>query len=142
MNDKRLLKVDAEKIKDLLNSKIHTELISDGAASSKKGLPLTNSDIISEGVASLIDKIYQQQNNVKLYQSAYHGTPHKFDKFSLDAIGSGEGAQAHGWGLYFAADKNVSGDYRIKLSGDKVYYNSQELDKVYTFQWKMLNKNL
>ncbi len=32
-NEKRLLKVDRDKIKDLLNSKIHTELISDGVAS-------------------------------------------------------------------------------------------------------------
>lgn len=31
-----------------------------------------------------------------LFQSAYHGTPHRFDTFSLDAIGTGEGAQAHG----------------------------------------------
>lgn len=67
-NDKRLLKVDVEKIKNLLTSQ-QSDMISDGAASSEKGLPLTNSDIISEGVASLIDKIYQQQNNVKLYQS-------------------------------------------------------------------------
>ncbi len=32
-----------------------------------------------------------------LYQSAWHGSPHKFDKFFLDAIGTGKGAQAHGW---------------------------------------------
>ncbi len=39
---------------------------------------------------------------------AYHGTPHKFDKFSLDAVGTGEGAQAYGWGLYFAGKKEVA----------------------------------
>ena len=50
------------------------------------------------------------------FQSAYHGSPHKFDEFSLDAIGTGEGAQAHGWGLYFAGDKNVSENYRKKLA--------------------------
>ena len=31
-----------------------------------------------------------------LEQSAWHGSPHIFDYFSLDAIGTGEGAQAHG----------------------------------------------
>jgi hypothetical protein len=51
-----------------------------------------------------------------LFQSAYHGTPHKFDKFSTEHIGKGEGAQAYGWGLYFAEDKNVSEWYRKKLS--------------------------
>src|SRR5690606_21348765 len=30
---------------------------------------------------------------------AYHGTPHKVDRFSTDKIGTGEGAQAYGWGL-------------------------------------------
>jgi hypothetical protein len=31
---------------------------------------------------------------------AYHGSPHNFDRFSLDKIGTGEGAQAYGHGLY------------------------------------------
>lgn len=55
-------------------------------------------------------------NNNVYYQSAYHGTPHKFDEFSLDAIGTGEGAQAHGWGLYFAGNKDVSENYRKELA--------------------------
>lgn len=54
-----------------------------------------------------------------LYQSAYHGSPHLFDTFSTDFIGSGEGAQAHGWGLYFAQDKKVAENYRRKLTGQK-----------------------
>lgn len=49
-------------------------------------------------------------------QSAYHGTPHTFDKFSLDAIGTGEGAQAYGWGLYFAGKRQVAEFYREGLS--------------------------
>lgn len=48
-------------------------------------------------------------------QTAYHGTPHKFENFSLEHIGTGEGAQAHGWGLYFAQDRKVSEDYRNRL---------------------------
>ena len=48
-------------------------------------------------------------------QTAYHGTPHKFKNFSLEHIGTGERAQAHGWGLYFAQDRKVSEDYRNRL---------------------------
>ena len=51
-----------------------------------------------------------------MLQTAYHGTPHKFKDFSLEHIGTGEGAQAHGWGLYFAENKDVSEDYRRWLS--------------------------
>jgi len=54
-----------------------------------------------------------------LYQPAYHGSPHIFDRFSLDKVGTGEGAQAFGWGLYFAGRKGVAKFYRDKLAGDK-----------------------
>ena len=47
-----------------------------------------------------------------LNQPAYHGSPHRFDKFTLDKIGTGEGAQAYGWGLYFAGNKEVADWYR------------------------------
>lgn len=50
-----------------------------------------------------------------LDQTAYHGTPHRFTDFSLEHIGTGEGAQAHGWGLYFAQDRKISEDYRNRL---------------------------
>lgn len=45
----------------------------------------------------------------------YHGSPHDFDEFSLGAIGSGEGAQAYGWGLYFAGKKEIAQHYRQSL---------------------------
>jgi hypothetical protein len=40
---------------------------------------------------------------------AYHSSPHDFDKFDLAKIGSGEGAQVYGHGLYFAESPAVSG---------------------------------
>jgi hypothetical protein len=43
---------------------------------------------------------------------AYHGSPHSFDKFSMDAIGTGEGAQAYGHGLYFAEAEDTAKFYR------------------------------
>lgn len=46
---------------------------------------------------------------------AWHGTPHDFDSFSTDKIGSGEGAQAYGWGLYFAGAREVAEHYRDKV---------------------------
>lgn len=49
-------------------------------------------------------------------QAAWHGSPHDFDEFDLGAIGSGEGNQAHGWGLYFAKNKKVSKLYKEVLS--------------------------
>ena len=41
----------------------------------------------------------------------YHGSPHKFDKFDSSKIGTGEGAQAYGHGLYLAESDKVAGEY-------------------------------
>lgn len=43
--------------------------------------------------------------------TVYHGSPHKFSKFKLDKIGTGEGAQAYGHGLYFADNPEVAKSY-------------------------------
>lgn len=62
----------------------------------------------------------QQSGNAQLErafeQRAWHGSSHDFDKFDLGYIGTGEGAQAHGWGLYFAGNKDISQGYANKLS--------------------------
>jgi len=47
---------------------------------------------------------------------AFHGTPHKVKKFKMDKIGTGEGAQAYGHGLYFAESEKVAKDYKKRLS--------------------------
>ena len=43
--------------------------------------------------------------------TAFHGSPHKFSKFDMSKIGTGEGAQAYGHGLYFAENPNVAKGY-------------------------------
>lgn len=47
---------------------------------------------------------------------AYHGSPHKFDAFDMSKIGTGEGAQAYGHGLYFAENPEVAKQYASALS--------------------------
>lgn len=46
---------------------------------------------------------------------AFHGSPHDFDRFDMSKIGSGEGAQAFGHGLYFAEREGTAKSYRDKL---------------------------
>jgi hypothetical protein len=62
--------------------------------------------------------------------TAYHGTPHKVDKFSMDKIGTGEGAQAYGHGLYFADDPKVAKAYKeiLKDSTSKSSGNIYTVD--------------
>jgi len=47
---------------------------------------------------------------------AYHGSPHNFDRFDASKIGTGEGAQAFGRGMYFAENEGVAQGYRSNLS--------------------------
>jgi hypothetical protein len=47
---------------------------------------------------------------------AYHGSPHRFDRFDYSRIGTGEGAQAYGHGLYFAESEDVARHYRKALA--------------------------
>jgi hypothetical protein len=48
--------------------------------------------------------------------TVYHGSPHKFEKFDSSKIGTGEGAQSYGHGLYLAESPGVAGSYQRKLS--------------------------
>jgi hypothetical protein len=49
--------------------------------------------------------------------TAYHGTPHTIrGKFDISKVGTGEGAQAYGHGMYFAENPKVAEEYRKQLS--------------------------
>ena len=62
-----------------------------------------------------------------LDQPAYHGSPHRgIDAFSTDKIGTGEGAQAYGWGLYFASKKDVAEYYRKTLAAKGMSIDGEE----------------
>ena len=122
-NENRIRKIKKSKIKDLL---------------------LTNqSDSISDGVTSLINSISQKYEKTNVfYQSAYHGSPARFDKFDLDYIGSGEGAQVHGYGTYVAKDKNIADErYRKTLSdtigiGTEILVDNVTYKKIATNTYK------
>lgn len=53
-------------------------------------------------------------------QPAWHGTPHVFEQFSLTKVGTGEGHQAYGYGLYFAGDRKTAEYYRNVLSNPSI----------------------
>ena len=50
--------------------------------------------------------------------TAYHGTPHTIKgKFDISKVGTGEGAQAYGHGMYFAENPAVAKEYQNMLRG-------------------------
>lgn len=48
--------------------------------------------------------------------TAYHGSPHDFDQFDTSKIGTGEGNQSYGHGLYFAEAEPTARHYQELLS--------------------------
>ena len=91
-----------------------------------KWLQSSSSDSASKGndLDSLLNNSIPDENALRkrreemqgYYQTAFHGSSHRFEKFDLGAIGTGLGAQAHGWGLYFAENKELAAEYRRKLT--------------------------
>lgn len=83
--------------------------------------PITKQFIINNSIPNEkdLDKL-RKKYNYQYYQSAWHGSPHDFDEFDLGAIGTGEGNQAHGWGLYFAKDKKIAENYRDILGANSI----------------------
>ncbi len=59
---------------------------------------------------------YMVKSGQMLPATVWHGSPHKFDKFDSSKIGTGEGAQAYGHGLYLAESPKVAGQYSQVLS--------------------------
>ncbi|MCP4491743.1 MAG: hypothetical protein GY820_31220, partial [Gammaproteobacteria bacterium] len=60
---------------------------------------------------------------------AWHGTPHSFDKFDINKIGTGEGAQAYGHGLYSADSRGVAEGYKEQLSlGNELRVNGEVIN--------------
>jgi hypothetical protein len=59
-----------------------------------------------------------QRMNPQRGAIVYHGSPHKFDAFDSSKIGTGEGAQAYGHGLYLAESKNIAKWYSERLGSN------------------------
>lgn len=93
----------------------------------------SDSAIKGNNLGSLLNNSIPDENALRkrreemqgYYQTAFHGSPHKFEKFDLGSVGTGTGIQAHGWGLYFAFSKNTAKRYRDRLKGSRDTYTGE-----------------
>lgn len=60
---------------------------------------------------------YLQSKGLMPQLDVYHGSPHKFDRFDASKIGTGEGAQAYGHGIYTAENPGIAQGYADRLGG-------------------------
>ncbi len=66
-------------------------------------------------------------NELRSGIKAYHGSPYDFDRFDMSKIGTGEGAQAYGHGLYFAENPGVAKSYQSSLATPQAKYPTGEV---------------
>ena len=116
--------IDHIEVKDLqkeLGDFIPSDLVYPGQGS-YTGVEYSDAvtDLMNKGG---ISKATEAQKPIK----AYHGSPHDFEKFDIGKIGSGEGFQAYGRGLYFAEAEDVAKGYQKGLSTKITKYEGKPI---------------
>jgi len=109
---------------------------------------LSPDDLIGTGIGKAALAGGAKLAPLLLGHTAFHGSPHAFTKFELSKLGTGEGAQMYGHGMYFAEHPDVAKSYtpRDFKSEDKLskLYSQAEAKQDYPameiYENLMLNK--
>ena len=83
---------------------------------------------------------YMVQQGLMKPATVWHGSPHKFDRFDSSKIGTGEGAQAYGHGLYLAESPEVAVGYQKALA-HKAPRIQDEAGKLADYQTTVKGRN-
>lgn len=112
-------------------SKIEKLFIHNSQVSKFDLSPVSNTIRLSESdiknmVKKSIKKILSENEQQELM--AYHGTTASFDNFDMTFMGTGEGTQVYGYGLYFTDVYDTGEWYAISITYDK-HKNNKTLPK-------------
>lgn len=102
------------------------DVIPMGGQSGPYALEITS--FINDSILNENDLRKLKEVNPEFYQTAFHGSPYLFDRFSI----SDDGVYAHGWGVYFAKDKAKTEKYINKKARNtnepSYYYGNDAVD--------------
>lgn len=70
----------------------------------------------------LEEKAKLDNDSNKRYRIVYHGGGVQFEKFDINKVGTGQGTQAFGWGLYFTSSKDIAKWY----AEDSAFLNAEK----------------
>lgn len=66
-----------------------------------------------------------------MFRTVYHGSGADFDKFDMNFISTGEGAQAYGWGVYVTTNKDTGVNYaNVARNNKDLGYEQHSLDEL------------
>lgn len=106
---------DAHDIYTLQNQKLEEQAYPNINWENHKGVPSIVIEVHAMPITDAMRRAVKHEE-LELYQRAFHGTPHDVDKFSLTKIGTGEGNQTYGWGLYFTGSRQIAQHYKDVLT--------------------------
>lgn len=97
----------------------------------------------AEGLRDVYALNKDETNDRAYFQSAFAGSRVDYDEPSLEAVGTGEGVQVHGWGLYYALNKDVAERYRKKFATQGKVYDKNNYKDIAMFYYRTFwgNKN-
>ena len=126
-----------------LRDKIKFQKTYENSAKNKKAASKITQELIDRlklnGLASNVTQLTTQEIDTKLKELgisddvrkqviAYHGSPYFFDRFTTNAMGTGEGAQAFGWGLYFTDIENIARNYADILGSKSITFDGVDIN--------------
>lgn len=97
----------------------------------------------AEGLRDVYTLNKDETSDRAYFQSAFAGSRVDYDEPSLEAVGTGEGVQVHGWGLYYALNKDVAERYRKKFATQGKVYDKNNYKDIAMFYYRTFwgNKN-
>jgi|688.fasta_scaffold74495_2 hypothetical protein len=87
-------------------------------------------EVIVGNTQTLLDVLDEAGVSEDLRQQvvAWHGSPYSFDRFTTEKMGTGEGVQAFGWGLYFTDLESIAKNYADKLGAEKITFEGVDIN--------------
>ena len=127
----------AMKVNRILTRAEQAELVKNAGREPQQ---IQEGDIVTDDV---VDSINQEIANAPKFSiKTYHGSQASFDKFDHSFMGSGEGAQAYGWGTYVSEVEGIAKAYakqnaakhgmprEYKIAQTRLNHAKYEYDKV------------
>lgn len=120
---------------ELLETSNSSKMELNSPNSVNEGLSIEATKLL-QGVEKSYDKgkkLLEESENIDTddvrFHTAWHGSPHVFDRFSTDYIGTGEGAQSYGWGLYFTDKEGIARSY-AKNNHDAKFIENKAINQI------------
>lgn len=87
-----------------------------------KPVNVSNNSITAANLLNGVEKSYDKgkkllsESEKTLFRTVYHGSAASFDKFDHSFMGTGEGAQAYGWGTYVTEVGGIARSYATTMA--------------------------